>query len=73
MPTLRPLFEAYPPTSFFSKFTKRFRSGFRLTVPSSTEIRLTSMEPGLTKAESEALGGQRKKHYAVSDGSISDH
>ena len=73
MPTLRPLFEAYPPTSFFSKITKQFSSGFRLRVPSSSEIRLTSMEPGLIKAESEALHGQRKKHYAVSDGSISDY
>ena len=73
MPTLRPLFEAYPPTSFFSKITKQFNSGFRLTVPSSTEIRLTSTQSGITKAESEALGGQRQKQYAVSDDSISDH
>ena len=71
MPTLRPVFEAYPPTSFLSKITKQFSSVFRLTVPSSPNIRLNSMEHGLPKAESEAFGGHRNIHYAVYDGSIS--
>ena len=73
MPTLCPLFETYPPASMFSKITQQFSSGFRFTLPSSTEIRLGSMEYGLTKAESEAFGGHRNKHYAVYDGSISVH
>ena len=38
---------------------------------SSTDVRLNSMEHGLTDAESEALGVHQNKAYAVYDGSNS--
>ena len=70
LPTLRPLFEAYPFKSILSNFTKQISSRFRSTLRSSTDFRLNSMEHGRTEAEDEAFRVRQTKPYAVYDGSI---
>ena len=70
MPTLRPLFEAYTLTSIVSKITKHLSGKFRSSLPSSTDVRLDSMEHGLTEAENQAFGVHQNKHYDVYDGTL---
>ena len=67
LPTLRPLFKAYPLGSSFSKLIKSLSGGFRSTLRPSVDVRLNSMEHGLTEAESKALNVHQNKAYAVYD------
>lgn len=71
LPTLRPLAKAYPLTPSISKFFKSLSSSFRSTLRSQTDVRLNSMEHGLTAAESKALGVHQNKAYAAYDNSKS--
>ena len=69
LPTIRPLLEAYPLTSFFTKPTKYLSGIFQSIMRSSIDVRLDSMEHGLTEAEGEALGVRHHKTCALYDGS----
>jgi len=71
LPTLRPLAKAYPLTSSVSNFFKSLSSSFRSTMHLQTDVRLNSMEHGLTAAESKALGVHQNKAYAVYNNSRS--
>ena len=73
LPTLRPLFAAYPVVSSVSKFFKSLSSGIRSTRDPSTDIRLNSMEQGLTETQSKALNVHQNKAYAVYDESKPAH
>lgn len=69
LPTLRPLFEAYPPSSLLSRLIKPFSSGFQSTRRSSTDIHRSSLEYGLNDVQSKALGVHQNSAHAMSDDS----
>ena len=71
LPTLRPLAKAYPLIPSICKLFNSLSSSFRSTLRSQTDVRLNSMEHGLTAAESKALGIHQNKAYAAYDDSRS--
>ena len=75
LPTLRPIFRAYPVTSLLSRLIKSFTSSFRSTLrPSKTDIRLNSLENSMEKGlneshREEALGVPQNMAKAMYDSS----